>query len=46
MLPPLGLARKLGLHPVTLAHLADISSSFPNKVPLGLPMYNNDSTSL
>ena len=27
---PLGLGSKLGLHMVTLAHLANISSSFPN----------------
>jgi hypothetical protein len=36
----LSLASKLGLHPVTLAHLADISSSFPKWVPLR-PMYGN-----
>jgi hypothetical protein len=42
---PLSFAWKLGLHLVTLACLAGISSSFPKKALLG-PMYGNDSTSL
>jgi hypothetical protein len=30
-----GLASKLGLHLVTMAHLANIVTSFPKKVSLG-----------
>jgi hypothetical protein len=41
----LSLASKLGLHPVTLACLADNFTSFPKQVPLG-PMYSNEGTSL
>jgi hypothetical protein len=42
---PFGMASKLGLDPVTLAHLANISSSFPKLVRPG-PMYGNGGTSL
>jgi hypothetical protein len=42
---PLGLACKLGLYAVTLAHLADIFTSFPKLVHLE-PLYGNEDTSL
>jgi hypothetical protein len=35
----------LAWHPSTLAHLSNISSKLPKKVPLG-PMYGSDDTSL
>jgi hypothetical protein len=31
---PLGLASKLGVYPVTIAHLVDISTSLPKQPPL------------
>jgi hypothetical protein len=40
----LSLAWKLGLDPVTLAHLANIFSSFPKYVPLGPMYYGNEGT--
>jgi hypothetical protein len=40
---PCSLAWKLGFHPMTLAHLDDIFTSFPKEVPLG-PMYDNEGT--
>jgi hypothetical protein len=41
-----GLASKLGLHPVTLAHLADIFTSFPKVGTSRGPIYSNEGTSL
>jgi hypothetical protein len=44
---PLSLARKLGLHPMILAHLGDISSSFSKIGTSRLgPMYGKEGTSL